>query len=490
MLIPLVLFSQEGSVKPTNNHVTDYQTIRPDIIAYYSNGKAIRIDSIIDDGLNGKRYYSYNTLEYYDLYDDEDLYYDPYTNWIGGVVTILENGDNIFKDKYDQEIMINSKADLGDSWQMYEYSSGVKIMAFVISKEYQMIMDSIYDSVKVIAFQAYDANGTGTYHELNGEEYRLSKNYGLLDMPNMYNFYMPYGNPPHPNHFQLIGLKNDSIEAGKTNWIDDIIGSLNVGDKFQYHYSMEDYSYYVNRTIMTKNIVGESMRYTYYTCSNIQGHGIDTTNLYEESYDTILFPYNIMPQQIVFESEIQERPFVFDVYREGQVDFCGDLNHIDWKYIIGSNSYVIYDNKPMWKFYVEGGGHFDHVYRWTENLGWYTYDRGAYSSPDKLDYYQNAESECGEPHEFACAHTGINTLKKTEVSITPNPNNGVFSISSTEKIDLVKVFNSSGQLISNIMIEFYDKQIDLSSEPLGIYYLQIQLSSGELIEKKIAITVH
>jgi hypothetical protein len=40
------------------------------------------------------------------------------------------------------------------------------------------------------------------------------------------------------------------------------------------------------------------------------------------------------------------------------------------------------------------------------------------------------------------------------------------------------------------MIEFYDKQIDLSAEPLGIYYLQIQLRSGELIEKTLAITAH
>ncbi len=476
LFIPSVLFGQE-----------DYQTIRSDMNAYYSNSKAIRIDSIKDvDG--GKCYYSYNTLEYYDMYGDEDLYYDPYTNWIGGGVTILENGDNIFKDKYDQDIIINSKAELGDSWQMYEYSSGTKIRAFIISKEYQMIFDSIYDTVKVIEFQAYGANGIGTSHDINNDVYRLSKNYGLLDMPNIYNFYKSHGNPPSPNYFQLIGLEKDSIEVGKRNWINDIIGSLNVADEFQYHYSEGDYSYDINRTIITKDIVGESMRFTYYTCSNIQGHGYDTTNLYEESFDTILFPYNIMPYQIVFESEIHDRPFSFNVYREGQVDFCSDLHHFDWEYKMGTHYPVIYDDKPMWKFDVGDGGHFAHAFRWTENLGWYTYGRGAYDSPDEPEYYQNAESECGEPHEFACAHSGVHTLHSTEISILPNPNNGVFLISSSKKIDKLKVFNSKGQLISNIIIGFYDKQIDLSTEPQGIYYLQIQLRSGELINKKIVIT--
>ena len=139
----------------------------------------------------------------------------------------------------------------------------------------------------------------------------------------------------------------------------------------------------------------------------------------------------------------------------------------------------------MWKIEIECGGHYTHVFRWTENLGWYTYDRGVEDSPDILDYYKNSESECGEPHEFACAHSGIQVPSSADVSILPNPNNGVFSISSSRKINQVKILNAQGQVINNISIEFYDKQIDLSTEPIGIYYLQILLESGELINKKV-----
>jgi hypothetical protein len=481
MLIPLVLLSQEGSIKPTNNIVTDYQTIRPDMIAYYSNGKAIRIDSIIDIGFDGKRYYSYNTLEYYAEYDDEYLYFDPYTNWIGGGVTVMENGVNIFKDNSGKSIIIKCNANVKDQWKMYEYGNGIKIMAQIVAKEYQMIFKGVMDSVKIIQFKAYNANGNQVDHPINNDTYRLSKNYGLLDMPYMYKFYMEVSH--------ITGIITDSKTFGVVDKLNKIIGSLEAGDKFHYHYFTEDYAYDINRTILSKEIEGEKLSYIYNKCSYQQGYGYDTTSFYSESIDTVVFPF-ALPFQVVFNSDISVYPFILYPYHYGVTDFCESLPHFLYKYLYGNHP-VIFDGRPMWMIDVDNGGHWYTARCWTKDIGWYIYDRGNYDSPDYIDYLETSEQICGISHDFSCDQTvSIIDYNKNEILIHPNPNNGVFSISSTKKIEMIKVFNSSGQLISNIVIKFYDKQIDLSAEPLGIYYLQIQLSSGELIEKKLAITAH
>lgn len=67
--------------------------------------------------------------------------------------------------------------------------------------------------------------------------------------------------------------------------------------------------------------------------------------------------------------------------------------------------------------------------------------------------------------------------------ISPNPTNGVFTITTEkEKISAIEIYNLLGDKIYSTS----NPQIDLSSQPNGIYFLQIKTKEGN-ISKKIII---
>lgn len=73
------------------------------------------------------------------------------------------------------------------------------------------------------------------------------------------------------------------------------------------------------------------------------------------------------------------------------------------------------------------------------------------------------------------------------IGISPNPNNGVFTISSTsEKLALILVFDSTGKLLEKIPIHNQKQAITLNQKA-GIYFLQFTGISGEIAHKKIVI---
>jgi hypothetical protein len=72
-------------------------------------------------------------------------------------------------------------------------------------------------------------------------------------------------------------------------------------------------------------------------------------------------------------------------------------------------------------------------------------------------------------------------LSKNAVSVSPNPSNGIFTLSGLENIEdeQISIVNSIGQ---NIAIPVQnDGQMDLSAYPSGVYYLRIA-SSGQVMK--------
>lgn len=70
------------------------------------------------------------------------------------------------------------------------------------------------------------------------------------------------------------------------------------------------------------------------------------------------------------------------------------------------------------------------------------------------------------------------------VSISPNPSNGLFNITTTESITEVNVFDLSGKLIQKELTNSQN-QLDLSHQKDGIYFVRMQTESGEWICKKL-----
>lgn len=466
-----------------NLDINKYQTVRPDKVAYYDNNKAIRIDSIKDGAFGVKNYYSYNTMELYgDLYDGEYYLYDPYTSWIGNEIGILENGMNIFLDKFNRPIRIQTKAMVKDVWEMFKYPNGNKIMAFVTGIEYQLIFKNTYDSVKIIQCQAYYANGSQMSHSINYHSFRLSKNYGMLDMPKFYNFYSD-----NNSYASIIGMKSPYLHAGRVDYYHDIINSIEVGDHLQYHYNTDDYQYRINRTIIGKLEEGKSLKYEYKSCINTVGYGNDTTNIIEETIGNISFPTNILPHEIVYANHEDETSFSFQMWSNGDTELCESHPHFSYE-LVEENDFV-YEGQMFWKIPIDDAPHWYTARRWAKELGWYVYSRGAYDSPDYLDYFESDGDYCGEQHEFSCDDmtVDIEEFDIPIIEIKPNPSNGVFTLTSPEKILELFIYNSQGGLISKQFGNYLESRIDISNYPSGIYLFHIKLADESIINKKMIL---
>ncbi|MES2836019.1 MAG: choice-of-anchor tandem repeat GloVer-containing protein [Bacteroidota bacterium] len=73
----------------------------------------------------------------------------------------------------------------------------------------------------------------------------------------------------------------------------------------------------------------------------------------------------------------------------------------------------------------------------------------------------------------------------TEVSIYPNPSNGIFTIVSAEKIRDVVIVNVLGETIYSSQINTSKTEIDLSNQPEGVYFINLKTENGNATKKII-----
>ena len=71
---------------------------------------------------------------------------------------------------------------------------------------------------------------------------------------------------------------------------------------------------------------------------------------------------------------------------------------------------------------------------------------------------------------------------KTAIKLFPNPTSGIVNITAKESLDLVEVYNLSGQLVWKKAMQSESETLDLSSLTSGIYTVRIH--SGDKVEIK------
>lgn len=94
-------------------------------------------------------------------------------------------------------------------------------------------------------------------------------------------------------------------------------------------------------------------------------------------------------------------------------------------------------------------------------------------------------------HNSTCGGTGVHEIQGNLFSVTafPNPSNGIFTVNATLEISSIEIYNMLGEIVSTE--KFADKksvqQIDLSSNPGGIYLLRVYVSNGSSVVSRISI---
>jgi len=72
----------------------------------------------------------------------------------------------------------------------------------------------------------------------------------------------------------------------------------------------------------------------------------------------------------------------------------------------------------------------------------------------------------------------------------PNPTKGLFYITSSTQLDhaSIKILDMQGRTISHRQhIQGYQSMINLSDAPTGIYFLQLKINTGDVMQKKIIV---
>ncbi len=128
---------------------------------------------------------------------------------------------------------------------------------------------------------------------------------------------------------------------------------------------------------------------------------------------------------------------------------------------------------------VENDGNLTELFEITELIG----DTRMSANIDENDnYHVIVTGQNGSLEIIYELETGIENLQNTQISIFPNPTNGIINVETQEQIEKITVLDITGKLI----LETTNTEIDLSKQKTGTYFLKIETGNG-IFTKKIVI---
>lgn len=180
----------------------DYALFPTDSVIHKSellNFPTVLKDSYSSNGFTYQEFYSNYSKDFHDPVDNYMgmMDYTPgnpnctvwrYAHWLGDHLKYNADGDYTFVNRDNEEFLIKSKANTGDSWIVYNYTDGRSVQANVISIVYDQFPE-FNDSVKVIQLYGLnDANFPDPNNPVNDIQIRISKEHGLIDAPALFDF--------------------------------------------------------------------------------------------------------------------------------------------------------------------------------------------------------------------------------------------------------------------------------------------------------------
>ena len=192
LLLSFKSFAQENWISVYPNQKVYFEDI-------YKTVYCLRIDSTFNE----------NTV----LYPFSDLHqidFECYTinsgSWLSKYIMINEEGNTIFVNGKNQQILIKNKAELNEVWEMFANES-IKVKGKIISVSLKSVL-GVSDSVKTISLSVFNNNDEPVNHTLNQFSIEISKHFGLVKTVNFYYF------EHTTDSYELVYYKKGEIEWG------------------------------------------------------------------------------------------------------------------------------------------------------------------------------------------------------------------------------------------------------------------------------------
>ena len=467
--------SDEEWGEPLEFDVPDYQPIRPDMVSYYGrrlNGdisysdiKVIKTDSII----NGI-YYNTRSPEVVEYGGDND-YYDPFSSWIGEK-TIINGSESVFENIDGEEIFIHSQENSNTPWLFFQNDDGSYIDAQISMTNESEILPGLTDSLKHITFQAYNSSGTAIDNSINSDTIVLSKSHGWVSTFYFAEFSMNH----HPIH-TLMGIEKQDDVFGFVWEFPNMTNNYQVDDEVNL---FTDEGNEIKLVIDDKQYIGE---YVKYTCTQCEKNFDGTTT---SSQKTFIYKTNVLPGQTILSDgdDTQQGFYSFSLYRDLWLD---ETQYLVRFYTGSSMEETEFNGQYAWAHEVNGTNSYNPYYYKSNYIWTFLYAVHEDRTYD-LVYYNNALEEWGEELDFAC-NTGYNEFEKAQLSISPNPSNGIFSLiyNTSKNMEEITVFNTKGDIVWQKEAQGNEQNIDISFLPNGLYLLKVSLEDNQVVSEKIVI---
>ena len=88
-----------------------------------------------------------------------------------------------------------------------------------------------------------------------------------------------------------------------------------------------------------------------------------------------------------------------------------------------------------------------------------------------------------------CSPTvGLDELGQSEISLFPNPTNGMLTIGGVQEAARVEIVNALGEVVMQTVVNGAEQQmLNLEGYASGVYMVRLQMNSGALVSKQFVV---
>jgi hypothetical protein len=479
---------------PTLNFGQDWQCYQSGITSNYINKqgyfRTIQFDSITNFG-DYTYYMNFKSLVYTGEYIDGGCLI-PGPSWIGKYMMTDNHGNNYFFTKENDTIHFRTNANLGESW-IFALNATIRIEAFISSTNMSIVL-GVSDSIKTISFRSFNNNGNTIFHPLNSVVLNLSKNHGLINSLDFYNFSLTYYYGP--DIFNLTGI-SDPL-SGLQNLTRREVFNFSPGDvfhtkeKFWNHWGVTDYYYRAYHILeSTWAPSGNSVIYRIdrFTWHNYFSNGDQNTYTKETINQTYVFDQsdyiNIYPEQVTYNND--SAGYFSNIsnikqYCSNEYNFRRVKSSLQNWWQISYNCIIPNIFKQTTKYYIEGCGEY---YSSINSEDEYH----QYGSSLELQYYSKGSDTWGTP--FDTKTWGISgEISENQFYIYPNPvqdmvNFDIFLLNTgSYRLD---IYSITGSKLDEINITNKSFSLSVSQYTSGVYFLKLYNDNELVATKKMIV---
>ncbi|MBY0427243.1 MAG: T9SS type A sorting domain-containing protein [Cytophagales bacterium] len=456
-----------------------YPVNRKDIHYYSDSSKsvafALKIDSVKKIGQDSV-YYMYKQIR--NRTNTGTNFRCEFTSlgdsWFGNTIKISPEGSCVILNKNKSEFLIKTKAALNEKWVAYQNNIWKAEITFT-NKERETFL-GITDSVKIFTVNILKINNSDTTHSYDGVKFKLSKNYGFIELVNIFT----WDNSGDYNENQLYRLKIEGMENAKLglyNYSVRDIYNYSIGDIFQYEesYNCTCPNGYFKQTI--DSIISKTET--------------DTSLVYNVTRKSKNTPYN--PNNTTFSNNNFNL-----IYEFKNLGFLDDFNRIQFKYDTTFNGWKKRDSPNLLNYQgkidtclnyiIDGGGCYSDYYLGFGNFhnecDYYFYNG---SSSEKLVYYKKGSNTWGQRIVLGIDESEFNIISSFKLSPNPASTYIQYSLANQIKDGELRLLDVLGNVAYSTPLNQAEGNIDVSKLGRGIYFYQISSSSKPVLSGKIVI---